>query len=91
MRKQLLWLMYLLSKDVNLLRATVRETRNALKIVFKVPTRMTPKFEKSPFYIGTKLWDELSNNEQRAENVYVFKKEIDKLYSRYKDLLKING
>ena len=54
MRKQILWLMYLLSNDLELLHAPVRETRNATKIVFKVPTRISPKYEKSPFYIGTK-------------------------------------
>ena len=59
MRKQLLWLMYLLSKDEKLIKVPTRETRNAVKIVFKVPTRITPKYEKSPFYVGTKLWDEL--------------------------------
>ena len=55
MRKQLLWLMYLLSKDNNLIKTPARETRNAVKIVFNVPTRITPKYDKSPFYIGTKL------------------------------------
>ena len=49
--------MYLLSKDNNLIKTAVRETRNAVKIVFNVPTRITPKYDKSPFYIGTKLWD----------------------------------
>ena len=89
MRKQLLWLMYLLSKDINLLRIPPCETRNASKSVFKLPTRITPKFERSPFYIGTKLGDELSINVQKANSGFEFKKEIEKRYRKYEDLLKL--
>ena len=60
MRKQILWIMFLLSKEENLIEVPVRDTRAATKHVSKVPNRITPKYEKSPFYIGTKLWDELS-------------------------------
>ena len=87
MRKQLLWLMYLLSKDASLISVPVRETRNAVKIVFKVPTRINPKYEKSPFYIGTKLWNDLSKEVQSTNSVYDFKREVDKMYCKYKDLL----
>ena len=73
MRKQLLWLMYLLSKDNKLIKTPVRETRNAVKIVFKVPSRISPKYDKSPFHIGTKLWDELSSDIQSVPTVYEFK------------------
>ena len=82
--------MFLLSKDPDLIKPTIRETRNALRIVFKVPSKITPKYEKSPFLIGTKLWDELPNDIQRANSVLKFKKEINKLYRTYKDLLNLN-
>ena len=85
MRKQILWLMYLLSKEDNLIRILARKTRNAAKIVFKVPHRITPKYEKSPFYIGTTLWDGLSIDIQHAKND--FRKNIDKKYNKYEDLL----
>ena len=58
----------------------------AFKSVFKLPTRITPKF---PFYIGTKLWDELPANVQKANSVFEFKKEMEKRYHKYEDLLKI--
>ena len=90
MQKQLLWLMYLLSKDANLIKTLTRETRSTSKITFKVPTRITPKYEKSPVYIGTKLWNELSREIQHCNNVYEFKKEIYKKYPVYKDLLNCN-
>ena len=86
MRKQVL--MYLLSKEENLIRVLAHETRNAAKFVFKVPHRIAPKYEKSPFYIGTKLWDEVSIDIQHARSVFDFKKDIDKKYKKYEDLLK---
>ena len=87
MCKQLLWLMYLMSKDEEFLHIPARNTRNADKIMFKIPTRITPKFERSPFYIGSKLWEELSRDTQSVQSVHEFKKEIDKRYNKYKDLL----
>ena len=91
MRKQLLWLMFILSKEVDLIKPSARVTRNASKIVFKIPTKITPKYEKSSFYMGTKLWDGLSSDIQRANSIYEFKREIDKQYRNYKDLLKLYG
>ena len=87
MHKQLLWLMYLLSKEGKFVKAPARVTKNADKIVFKVPTRITPKYEKSPFYMGTILWNELSRDIQIAQSVPEFKKAIDKRYKKYRDLL----
>ena len=77
----------LLSKEVNLIRVPARETRNASKIVFKVPTRVSPKYEKSPFYTGTKLWDRLSVDVQNANTVFEFKREVSDIYKVYEDLL----
>ena len=87
MRKQLLWLMYLVSKEDNVLNVPVRLTRNAEKVVFKVPTRITPKYEKSPFYLGTTLWNELSRDIQMANSVWEFKSAVSKKYKKYEDLL----
>ena len=57
MHKQLLWLMYILSKENKYLHVPARLTRNAQKVVFKVPARILPAYERSSFYIGTKLWN----------------------------------
>ena len=81
--------MYILSKDVNFLRIPPLETRNASKIVFKLPTRITPMYERSLFYTGTKLWDELPIDVQKVKSVFEFKKEIGKRYRKYKDVLKV--
>ena len=58
MRIQLLWLMYLLSRDETFLKVPNRVARSIDKIVFKVPTKILPIYECSPYYIGTKLWNE---------------------------------
>ena len=46
MQKQLLWLMYILSRDDNYLRMAPRETRSAQKVVFKVPAKTLPIYER---------------------------------------------
>ena len=86
MRKQLLWLMYILSRDHVFLQVPNRVTRNALKITFKVPNKITPVYEKSPFYIGTKLWNELSVETQDSTDIFEFKKHIARMNRRYKKL-----
>ena len=84
MQKQLLWLMYIMSRDDTYLRVPPRETRGAQKIVFKVPTKILPIYEHSPYYQGTKLWNELEKETQKKDNIFSFKKEIEKLYKCYK-------
>ena len=84
MQKQLLWLMYILSQDDCYIRIPPRETRAALKVVFKVPARKLPIYEHSPYYQGTILWNELDKDTQKRNNIIVFKKDIEKLYTGYK-------
>ena len=55
MQKQLLWLMYVLSQDREYIKVPQRDTRGADKVVFKVPHRILPIYEHSPYYQGTKL------------------------------------
>ena len=84
MRKQLLWLMFLLSKNVEYQRKTVRETRTATKINFKVPNKISHQYEHSPYYMGTKLWNDLPENMQKSDNIFTFKKQVNILYKTYK-------
>ena len=83
MQKQLLWLMYIMSRDNACIKVPTRETRAAQKVQFKVPNRILPVYERSPYYQGTVLWNELSEETQKIDNIYGFKKEIDKLYKSY--------
>ena len=58
-------------------------TRNANRIVFKVPTRILTIYEHSPYYIGTVLWNELPQHIQESNTIYEFKREIDKMNRTY--------
>ena len=69
-RKPLLCLMYLLSKDASFLHVPGRLPRTVDKIVFKVPTRIKPIYERSPYYIGTLLWNELSQSTKEANSIF---------------------
>ena len=87
MRKQLFWLMFVLSRDRTFLRVPNRVTRSADKIVLRVPTRIVPIYEHSPYYIGTKLWSDLPLSTQDSVDVHPFKKEIKRLNRNYVNLL----
>ena len=79
--------MYLLSKCEMYLQAAHRNTKSAHKVNFKVPNRITHSYEHSPYYIGTKLWDSLNAEVQKADNVFVFKNEISKLHKVHKNII----
>ena len=76
-------MMYELSKcDEN--RATAyRNTRRHDKYVFRVETKIGTKYAISPYYKGTTLWDKLAKDTQNLENIFLFKKEIEKLYKTF--------
>ena len=76
--------MYIMSRDDKYLRVAPRETPSAHKVVFKVPTKILPIYEHSPYYQGTKLWNDLDKETQKKDNIYAFKTEVDKLYKCYK-------
>ena len=84
MQKQLLWLMYVLSCDKEYIKVSQWGTRSADKVVFKVPNRVLPIYEHSPYYQGTKLWNGLDKDIQLKDNVFAFKKSIKPLYKGYK-------
>ena len=86
MHKQLLWLMYLLSRHEKYIKVSARITMIANKVNFRVPAKITRIYEHSPYYIGTKLWNNLPETTQKSNNIYMFKKLIDRQYTGYKKL-----
>ena len=52
----------------------------------KVPIRISPAYERTPYYIGTKLWNELDVDTQKLDNVFAFKKKVAMKYVEYKAL-----
>ena len=83
MQKQLLSLMYVLSKEPDYIKVAQRNTRSAENVVFKVPNRILPIYEHSPYYQGTNLWNSLDKEVQHKDTLFAFKKAIEPSFKRY--------
>ena len=83
-QKQLLCIMFMHAKKGKSRKVTNRNTRSQTKYVFQVPAKMGKKYQKSPYYLGTRLWDTLDKTPQEISCKYLFKKYIEKLYKKYK-------
>ena len=82
MHKQLLWLMYNMSLDHNNRKIGVRNLRSNIKYIFKTDNKIGTKYQRSPYYLGTLLWNELPKDVQFADNVYEFKKLVKRRYRK---------
>ena len=84
--RKLLGLQLLLYKKDTDRNVTRVNTRSQQIYVFKVDTKIgKKKKERSPYYVGTCLWNKLSKDIQNAENVYVFKNRVARLYKCYNE------
>ena len=88
-KSQLLKIMYHQSKNEQNIKVPNRHTRGADKVVFNVPTRCSRKYLKSPFYVGTQLWNSLPETSQRSDNLLKFEKKISPLYKLYQGQLNV--
>ena len=68
-QKQLLMLMYIYSKHNNEQYVGGRQTHSANKFMLKIETKIETKYENSPFYRGTELWNKLQRDTQFSDNV----------------------
>ena len=82
--RQLLSLMYRYSKYENVRHVPGRITRNNQKFFFRTETRIGTKYENSPFYRGTILWNNLPKELQFCDNISMFKIAIAKQYKVFK-------
>ena len=87
MRKQLLWLMYVDSRDENNRKIYNRVLRNNDKYIFKVDRKIGTKYQHSPYYKGTLLWNVLPASTQTINDVIRFKQLVGMRYRTYKKLL----
>ena len=76
MRKQLLWLMCIMPLDQNNRKVGVCALRSNDKYVFKTDNKIGTKYKRSPYYIGTLLWNELPKDAQFSDTVFEFKKHV---------------
>ena len=75
--KQLLCLMYKLSKNPENRKVGNRITRQNEKYVFRTDIKIGVKYATSPFYKGTNLWNQLEKEIQFSDNIHVFKKHLE--------------
>ena len=81
--KQLLSIMYKMSRDPVNIVVPSRNTRMHQKLVFRRDSKIGTKYVNSPFYKGTKLWNSLPKEIQDSDSIYLFKNEIRKIYKDY--------
>ena len=67
-------------------KKTVCITTTVMKVVFRTATKCNRKYLNSPLYKGTLLWNDLSPDQQRADNVLQFVKGIHRLYVVYQEI-----
>ena len=77
---QLLGLMYDISKDPSYVLPLRANTRQADRITFTTEIVKCDTYQKSPFYIGTGLWNKLPADVQKKQSRAEFKTCVRKLY-----------
>ena len=78
--RQLLGLMYDISKNLSYILPPRANTRQADKLMFVTEIVNYDIYQNSPYYVGTRLWNKLKADVQKKQNRGEFKREIKKLY-----------
>ena len=86
-QKQLLKIMFIHAQKGKSREVTNVNTRSQRKYVFKTETKISRKYEKSCYYLGTRLWNVLDKETQESDSIFSFRKKLDKLYKKYSPLL----
>ena len=86
-RTQLLLLMYKKSKDLALHKVFARNTRESRQIVFKTHQYESTLYKRSPYFTGSKLWNDLSITDIELPDIFSFKKRLRCKNMIYMDLL----
>ena len=86
-RIQLLLLMYKKSKDISMYKVFPRDTRNSRRIVFRTDTYEGSLYKRSPYFVGSKLWDALPKDIINLPDIFSVKTRIKRLYRHYLVLL----
>ena len=86
-RTQLLLLMYKKSKDLTMLKVFPRNTRLSRRPVFKTDRYEGTLYKRSPYFVGSKLWDNLTIDIIELPDIYAFKARLKRLNNSYVDLI----
>ena len=83
---QLLKLLYARSREAAYIKHPACVLRDDVKIRFRLMTKCSGKYLKSPLFRGSVLWDTIATDVQRSVTMNVFRKHADHLYHGYNDL-----
>ena len=84
---QLLGLMYIFKNCRNVERIFPRNTRQGNRYHFITDTYQSGKYQRSPYFKGTELWNLLPDNVISLPSLYEFKNRLKGIYSPFNDLL----
>ena len=79
--------MYIDSLNRDNRKVCERDLRSRDKYIFKVDRKIGTKYQHSPYYKGTLLWNELNVGTQFARDVMIFKQFVGMKYKRYENLI----
>ena len=80
-------LMYKKSTDFTMHKVFPRNTRESNRIVFKTDSYEGSLYKRSPYFVGSKLWDKLPRNVIEVPNIFVFRNVIRKMNKTHVDFL----
>ena len=63
-----------------------RNTRGSNRIVFKTDSYEGSLYKRSPYFVGSRLWDKLPRDVIEAPNIFVFKIMLRRMNKNYVDL-----
>ena len=84
---QLLCLMYIYKKFVNVERVFARNTRQGCRYNFRLDNHQSTKYKNSPYFKGTVLWDRLPDTTIGLGSLLEFKREIRKCFCPFNESL----
>ena len=75
-RMQFLSLVYKKSKDLTLRKVFPRNKRESVRLVFKTDQYEGALYKRSPYFIGSKLWDALPISDIECPDIFSFRKHL---------------
>ena len=79
--------MYKKSEDGTMHKVFPRNTRERRRIVFKTDRKEGNLYKRSPYFVGTKLWDTLSIDTIGLPDIFSFNVRLKIMNKVYVDLL----
>ena len=79
--------MYRKSKDVTMHKVFPRNTRQSNRIVFTTDNYEGPLYTRSPYFVGSKLGNQLPQEIIDITDLYTYKPRLKRLNKTYVDLL----